>query len=395
MKKTNLIPKNSWMIVLLATIGLSLPLVFQNCGEGFSVRGFDTVTMAYGGVFRKDCLEREDVDSCLYFKNPVSQKGQPVAADEMAGLQLLAVQLKDLDGSGYLKNDSFEVYSAQHGRAQAGDQSWRFRYGTTGAEGLPQVMAYYWAQTSLAEIENRLNGPSALAGKNLSIITEAGYTGFSVAESKIFLAQGSRQVDNAAWSADVLIHLLMEAHIYYSSAGAAYDLTGDTNHQDCGPQDGPVFQLECCTSQNGCSRALTAGLADFWVARMFPDAPTLGESLSQNVNGLTHCGQSRHLEYMAGMTAAAAYGACDSVGYPGQVYTMGSLMASIWFEIWKEARAADSAWEVEALFLESQKYITGQDDFVSFLGKIRQADGRMFNGKWSARFEAEFAKRGL
>ncbi|MCC7405105.1 MAG: hypothetical protein IT288_11965 [Bdellovibrionales bacterium] len=385
----------TWILLAVAVGAMAIPMTFQNCGEGFAVRQLDAASMAYGGVIRRDCMESFEAQACLFFKNPVAQKGAPAGDDELPGLQLLGVELTGLDSSGYLKNANFEVSSSAHGRAHEGSNGWKFQWGAAGGENLPQVMAYYWAQVTIEEIETVLGGPSALSGKGLKILTDANYTGYSVAENTIYLSRGSSGVKNHSLSGEVLIHLLMEAHLRTSSGGGAYDLTGDTHHRDCGPTEGPVFSLECCVDTKGCSKAITAGLADFWVARMFPEMPTVGEALAQNAGGLNHCGLSRNLNSFANLTVNAAYSACQTAGFPGQVYSMGTAMGSIWFEVWKQAHAQGRASEIEELFFEVQKSLKGSDTFLTFLTKIQDADQRLFSGLWSDRFVQEYARRGI
>ena len=51
--------------------------------------------------------------------------------------------------------------------------------------------------------------------------------------------------------------------------------------------------------------------------------------------------------------------------------------------------------EVDALFSEHLTTLTGDDDFESALAKIKATDQAFFEGRYSARFEAEFARRGI
>lgn len=393
-----------WALPALILMALIIPLTFQSCGDGFlAVDNEFFSSNSFGAVFDKNCHDNQAHDACLFFKNPVhhgkSVLAQPLTNDQnISDLQTWAVELKGLNSSGYLENDTLIVNSYKYPRVErSADNNWKFLHTSGEAEKLGQVMAYYWGQTFVSYLKQLQDDRLiAIENKGVKIFTDAPFSGWSSDDNAIYLLT-DQQGRNAAMNAGMIVHLLAEAHIYYKTNGQIYDLTGDSSHVDCGPKDGPVYKNDCCSDKNGCSSAISAGAADYMVAMMFPDSPTVGEAFSNRLRGLDHCGGSRSLGFAAFMTADQAYSGCLENGNPGQIYSMGSFYASIWWAVRKKAAGQDSGSEkdIDKIFLQHLSQITGRSNFLSVSNFIKSIDDSEFEGKYQSLFADEFTRRGL
>jgi hypothetical protein len=232
--------------------------------------------------------------------------------------------------------------------------------------------------------------------KAIEVAVNAAQTGWLPAQNKITL-QRDASGNQLALEAGFVVHMLGQANIHHASNGQINDLGLDTNHVDCGLNNGAVFQNDCCVSVNGCSRAIQMGAADYLVALIFPENPTLGETWVNRSSGLDYCGFSRDLRGHQSSTAQQAFGACAARGASGQIFTMGTLYASIWFEIRKTVKVALPLRlnDFDRLYMLHLAELQGQDTFLTTINKIKSIDAAQFGTAFSSYFDAEAARRGL
>ena len=397
------------------TLGLTLSLLgatvlFQNCSRGFASRHFSDQSDSSSGVvgffgnasLDSRCASGAQYDACLFLKNPVTQKGSalsdPLTDPALGGLQILGVKL-NLDNSGFLQNSSLQVQSATGGRISPENGSWKFSFADS-QHRLAHISAFYWLDTAIQTFKKR-TGIFYAEGKNIRVNIDSRGTGWSSASNQISLeaAADGRQV---AYDAGILIQLLGEANIYYATQGAIALRANDQNHLDCGPSDGPVRQKNCCVSAQGCSRAITSGASDYLAALMFPDSPTLGEYWANQDSGLSLCRISRDLRLNTNILATDAFQACSGFGATGEVYVMGTVYASIWWEVRQKVLAAGADGNVataltayDQLYMQHLALLDSQDTFSTVLTKIQTLDSTKFSSQFSALFTAEFKRRGI
>lgn len=234
---------------------------------------------------------------------------------------------------------------------------------------------------------------STLRRKNITVYIDDTFGGWAPAKNSIHL-KNDEGGNRMAWSADLAIHFLGLANLYYASGGAISNLgaTTENKHRDCG-----LKANGCCKTQVGCARAIASGVGDYFAAMIFPTQPTVGETWVNTTAGLGFCGQSRNLNQAASCTSLVAFNACASTGTSGEVSVMGSIYASIWWKVRTAAGAqnAKGASDIDTLFMHHLALLTGGDDFQSALSKIKSVDQRLMNGAYGSLFQTEFAARGL
>jgi mono/diheme cytochrome c family protein len=85
------------------------------------------------------------------------------------------------------------------------------------------------------------------------------------------------------------------------------------------------------------------------------------------------------------------------MGASGQHFTMGTLYASVWWEIRKRVIADNSALErsYDELYMKHLALVRGADNFSTILNKIKTIDQAEYNSAFSAYFDAEYNRRGI
>lgn len=419
--KKNLIPFGSAALILFCIVA------FQNCSSEFSARQLELASQASmpshelneegsaandaneirenqvpapliyfaSGDLVDDCLDNSSYDACLFFKNPVAQNGGPISQERMDEDSLVPLQkfgvVLNLQGQRYLENDSVSVKNAFGYRAVTDQGSWKFD-ATDGQHRLGQVSAYYWVNATISEMKRR-TGSFYAEGRHLSVVVDSQQTGWSSSENQIMFETNKNGLQ-MAFDAGTIVHLLGEANIYYATNGNIELKDSDTHHLDCGPENGPIFQKACCHSETGCSRAISAGASDYLTALMFPESPTLAEYLMNDPSGLNMCGQSRDLRLASSLKVSDAFHACDAQGAQGEVYTMGTIYASIWWEIRKSLVESEQR-VFDRLYMRHLSMIDSEDDFRTLLQKIEQLDCSEFACRFSPSFREEYRRRGM
>jgi len=217
-------------------------------------------------------------------KSPLWQKDGPVSAADLqntslSSLQTFGITLPSRERSAIrLDTPSIRIVSVLK---PGFDGNWKVAWSDENYSIIAHLMSYHWSQAVMEHF--RAAGASSYIEDNgLTIDTEAVVTGFSSANKTIYLQAGT-EASAPALDASVLVHLMGEAALYFASQGKIYDLARDTRHVDCGTPGGPVYAGDCCASEIGCSKALSAGLSDYLVSvifESFENATAVGDGVS-------------------------------------------------------------------------------------------------------------------
>jgi hypothetical protein len=397
--------KNRFVLVLLA----SSAFLFQNCGEFTAIStplssiagSADTWRTAGGGTLRPatdksdpSCSSNSKYDACVFFKNPVAAQnasfsGSVGSSSSLDGVQIYGVKLVGLTGSS-LANSTISVDSVQGSPVVVGSTNLKQLARTDTKRSIAQVMAYYWINRTQDYLSER-TGSSPARGKSIRVVADDTLAGWSPDTNSIHL-RISDAGEVMAWNADIAIHFFGQANLHHASAGAIRQNPA-TRHKTCG-----LKTFGCCSDSYGCSRAIASGVGDYFAAMIFPDQPTVGESWANRTQGLGFCNLSRDLNEARTRTARAAYDACSASGVAGETSTMGTVYASIWWQVRKNAEAmapAIGAIDIDTLFMKHLTVLNGEDNFSTAIVKIMQLDQTLNRGKYSALFQSELVARGL
>lgn len=386
---------------LSALLAATVFLLFQNCGQfvpdpnafaravSFASTGGTDLQPATDKI-DPSCMGNLAYDACLFRKNPVAQKGAGLGAtaqsNALDSLQVYGVKLTGLSTSGRLENSAFHIETVRGSPVSTFGDNLKVRAVNDGGHKFAQIMTYYWLERTAEYIDSRTE-TLPVRDKKIAVYIDDSIAGWSPKTNSIHL----KLEDNGALmalNADLAIHFFGVANLYHASSGAISTLGASAKHKDCG-----LRANGCCTSQAGCARAIESGVGDYFVAMMFPDQPTVGETWVDSVTGLGFCNQSRDLRQASTRTAQAAFDACGAGG-TGEVATLGTIYASIWWEVRKAAGEAGSK-DIDTLFMLHLSSLTGDDDFKTALEKIKSIDSQRFGGKYTPLFIAQYSARGL
>lgn len=374
-------------------------VLFQNCTPfeidpsklGGSMLQFSS---SGGGVLQPatdkydtDCMSSSEYDACIVRKNPQSSKAERALASAAPNSTTLiyGVKLTGVSSTGFLENSTISVDTVLGSRVSTFTNSLKFPIDDP-SHGDDQVLAYYWINRA-AEYLHARTGVLPAKDKGIKVFVQDSFGGFAPRSNSIHLRR-----DGMSSSAEFGLYYFGLANLHHATGGAANQIANSNKHRLC---DGK--EAGCCTSANGCARAIASGVGDYFVAVMFPDRPIVGEELAQNSQGLVRCMIRRNLQTIGSITAQAVHDACPAVADRGDVTLLGSVYASIWWRVRTQAanRDANGERDIDTLFMHHLAEIRGSDDFKTLLPKIKSIDARLFNGRYSSLFEAEFATRGL
>lgn len=376
-------------------------LILSACGGSFEggVPGWSSLPSRQGGVLvpstdklDANCLNSSEFDTCLFQKSPTAQTQQTYSSSDLESLgsvRHFGVKLTGLNHSGRLENPHLEI-KTRSGIPVEVDQPSHLKPSDLSGPHLGQLMAYYWLNRAVEFYQAQVDGFAAQS-RRIKVIVDDEVAGYNPSTNTIHLAVGAGRLP-MAFDASVMIHFLGQANVYWATEGRINDFRQDQSHRSCeGDPRG------CCTSIQGCSRALSYGSADYLAATMFPDSPELAETWSRNRNGQSLCGISRSLEAVRLLSLSQMYRACESSALEGKAQLMGLIYASIWWEVRREVKKNNPGEVpyIDQLHMEHLKALNGASDFTTALNAIREADQRLFSGRYIQLFQTEFRQRGL
>ncbi len=382
---------NKRLVFLFIFIGIVIGTVFlfQSCGK-FEALDSGSGFTSSSHFQQISCLENFSSYSCVVDKNSVYEKGEisETMNPDYTDLLLKAVRLTLLDGSGLLKNDTFQVLSYT-GTQVSVNGPLKFSYESDNGVFLSQVTSYYYSSLAMGFSEST---KLSLADKGLYIITQAPVTGWSSEDNTIYLGletEGGISHDSGL-DGGVLLNLISEANIHYASKGAI-NRELEIKHRNCQNK-----KQMCCTDEKGCSRAMSIGLSMYFASHFFSLAPAVGESYNNSLTGVEDCGISRDLNVSEDVLISEAFGVCgaDDQGY---VYPMATVYASIWWNVRDKLlrEAPEETENFQRFYLEHLKDLTGTLNFIDAYHLIEDLDSRDFESQFSPYFKEEFIRRGF
>ena len=352
-------------------------------------------TFSFAGSFKTDgqCLNNDEYDACIFLKNPVSQEKKTFAEifpsnEELETLQTLALNFNVTANSTELTNSTIDVKTASGNRLSSNNGKWKFRASNDPNDQLGQVMAHFWL-THAAFKTLSTTGTFWAIDKKIQVVLNDEFTGWSPSGNTIHLRKPKND-GKISHNAGLMIYFLALANLHYATEGK-FSQPPTAGHRSCGESISKA--RHCCTAKNGCSMAIASGIADYFVATIFPESPTLGEAWVNRLSGLQACGLSRHLDENKDLNVDQAFAACTDSGGEGYIYNMGTVYASIWWQVRNDASSL--AADIDRLYQHHLKIITPADDFTSAFAKISQTDFELFSGKHTDLFRAEFERRGI
>jgi hypothetical protein len=408
-RKFSFLPTREQFRLLLPVLAICAGLLsYQNCGDFKVSTELASESLSFsstGGAELKpetdrldpNCLVKSEYDACLFVKNPVAQRQQALSgtnqAADLESAQIYGVKLTSLANSGLLENHTIRIESSSASPsatprpARASDLKTAAGNDSTGR--VSQTMTYYWMTRAMEYIEAR-TGIWPAKGKAIRVITDDTIAGWSPRTNSIHLRVPDSGVP-MAWSGELAVHFLGLASLHHATAGAIAEHSSRT-HRDCGLRAGG-----CCVSSEGCSRAIASGVGDYFALMIFPDQPTIGETWANRPEGLGFCNVTRSMSEARSRTAQDAHSACSQMGGAGEVSTMGTIYASIWWEVRKAASTMSASGErdIDSVFMHHLAELRGTDTFSTALDKILEIDQRLYKGRYKSVFTLQFQSRGL
>lgn len=379
-------------LLLTGLLIFSTPLIYQNCGQGFSaaLKGDQT---SFSANTKESCFDSE-MDACIFNKNIVAQsqvQDPTINLKEMEEFQTLAVDLDSYTNRELLSNSSFTVFSKgqESPLTTTAEGDWKYKLSDkNGLSNIGQVMSFYWANRA---VENALEQSGAFFAldKEIKIIIDDEIFGWAPSFNQIHLASNDKG-ESMALDASLLVYFLGLANLDYASQGQIHRFGKAPQQARCGKNN----LRECCSSKNGCISAIASGQADYLVAMTFPEKPATGDGWAKDINGYSICESSsyRNPENFLLVDAQTAFEQCRDLNQEGDAQSLGAMYSSIWWEIRKSAL---NSMEVDKLYMLHLEQLNGDDNFMTALEKIKLIDEALFKGKFSKRFMIAYQKRGL
>lgn len=385
--------------LLFFGLTLGIGLFFQNCGQesGSQLVNADYASESGDVVdagFQNSNTMQEKLDAncvnnkhdlCAYYKNPIvgnSAQSHPT----------IAVRFPLLT-TGELNDSSVMVMPFEGQILNVKSQA--VNRDLTTAEGvshLSQVYAFYWFHKNINLL--RSYGAGHLLKDKLYIATESPATGFAAEKQVVMVGKNPKGV-SLALDGSVVINLLGEAVVDQATGGKVNRQASVAKHRSCSSvTSGSSKAQECCSSLNGCSRAISAGLADFLVSLHFSNAPGIGEFVDYVQTGLTRCGISRNPDLTRSVASADFYNSCNSFGSQGHIYSMGSLYNSMWRTVFYQTLRSGQQESLKQLYFKLLPLLDGEDDFLTVHAKIKTLDSQISKGSLAAMFAQELTRRG-
>jgi hypothetical protein len=343
------------------------------------------------------CMEKDEFDACLFFKNPVYHRGEVFtdkvgSQSDLTEWQTAGVQLPTGD---HLENMNVSVSSVTHPRTAKKDGQWKYTYSGTDSSNFEQVFAYYWTSYATKLIEDK-TGHYWGKGKQIKVYLDDVYSGYSPTTNSIHVRQSSTE-ESLPLNAGILIYYVGLANLYHAGSGQIEDFSADKEHRDCAPAGEPAHKNFCCRSANGCSKAIASGAAEYFAATTFPQAPTVGQAWVNRLEGMKICGQSRNLKENGDVSLSGAFSACAGKSMEGHPVALGTVYASMWWEIREKAKEnfANGESEIDQLYQQHLVKVDGADNFSTVYQKIILTDRDLFGGKYAGYFREEFRRRGV
>lgn len=341
------------------------------------------------GTFDPNCMNNNNFDACLFWKNPVAHKGSAFSSlfrmgQDASAVQTFGVKLKNQTNPNSLSNNSIRVLASTGGNATPQGGHWRTPYQTDTGNVTAQLMAYFWLTLQESEMLQRA-GQFFSRNKNVRVYAysdqvpnNAYWDGGNQMIVMGYVRSGSQPAHEMAMSSEIYLHEMGHANLQYAVGG--YQAIS------------PPSSLEYCTNNcfcrtaAGCIGGINEGQADFHFLMLFHDSPPMGETWANNPNGLSGRNVTRNLN----MTAQQAFN-----NFNGEVHDMGAFYAAVLWTIYTTPGV--NKVEFEKIFMEHLTMLTGSATFKTARDRLLDSDKLIFppNGKYQAIITNAFAQRGV
>lgn len=287
-----------------------------------------------------------------------------------------------LDESGYLQNASFVTKTYRPRARRRTDNSWKYPLVIGNRFKKPdfdvdaksrgiEVFTFFWANETERIITEK-TGNFYASSKGIILNLSAQTVGWDREFNQVTLG-----VVEGSLSAEVIAHELGHANLTYANPKF--------------PSHSSIGGI-ACDSIRGCAIGIDEGQADYQMALVFEEDPSFGHLFDNEVEGtMAGCGLSRDPSKNSKVTIFDIAKACPDPKV--DIYVVGSLYASMWWEIRKHAQPNQHA--IDRLFSEHLRVIDASDDFLTAFRKVAEIDQRLFSGLYSDLFKNELRRRGF
>jgi len=361
--------------------------------DGKFARNRITLELPLNGETAKsdnNCFSSSDYDSCIFYKNPIAQKGAPFSPAISAGTdlslyQIYGVKLRNLASSTALRNDTFNISvstGTQANKTQSVDgNSWKLSYANDQAKHFnAQVMAYYWLNQMDEVFTYKMgvfyphNKSIPIDAYNSSIDNNAYWDGTGILMGFTTIDRSGKS--EVALGADVYMHEMGHANLAIASP-STMNFDSNTHTTD---QSGNLL----CKTAVGCMGAIHEGQADFHAAIMFPENPRIGEHFFNNLDGLPY----RNVLANDSVSAAKAY-----YDNNGEIHGLGSVYASILWMLYTHPQMLKI--DFQKMFAEHLTLLTASSTFTTTKGIFLAIDTAKYGGKYQKIITQVYAAKGL
>lgn len=369
--------------------------------------------------FTNDCLNSSSVNACLFYKNPyVSNQGPfPSIANntmDLRSLQGMGVVLDEATydkRTGCLQNPTYGIVTditvdktTINGQyACFSDLNFKVGYFNDTKFKLSAIMAHFYLNTQ-KDFMKAWTGKWYGENKGVDIFSyvkasfidnNAAFMGDpSSLKGAIVMGGYNRGMPTSS----AVQEMALNAEIYLHEAGHANVFFAGNNIEDpnlnlkCGTSS------RCCSSSKGCYGAINEGQADYHAFILFPEHPSIGESLVNSSAGLVEFGMSRNYSQLRDLTAQQAYEAPSNNTFDGEIHGMGRIWGSIWYESRLTAQKQfknRGVRSIDRLFTAHLAVLTGDDDFQTACEKTRILARTIDGGLVQNIFSGECQRRGF
>lgn len=336
------------------------------------------------GTFDPGCLTNGQHDACIFWKNPVAQKGSSYASVVRFGQNLaeqtFGVRIEGLSSPNRLQNSTINVSATNGARAQPQNGRWIFPYQNDASpHHVAQVMAYFWLNYQEQQMLSR-TGTFYAKGKNIPVDaynTSVPNNAYWDTQNIVMgvVTSSNQNVHEMALSAEVYLHEMGHANLHF--AVGRYLRDSNTNGNQA-----------YCATKFGCVGAINEGQADFHFNMLFYENTALGETFVNNMNGISSFGISRDVRKIKAMKVDEFYSRSS-----GEIHGMGSAYASILWEIYNHPNMKKS--DFEKIFSLHLQKLTESTRFPEAREILISEDQAHFGGRYRDVIMSVFTSKGL
>jgi hypothetical protein len=337
------------------------------------------------GQFDQNCLNNPNFDACLFWKNPVAQRGQAYPSllrfGQSLSEQTFGIRLSDQTSPDKLENQHIRVFSSSGPTAQPGNGStFRLSYAEDrNRYHNAQLMSYFWLNIQQKEMSRRAG---TFYASNKRIPVDAFNSGvennayWDTQKIVMGMATSGGNSHEMALSSDVLLHEMGHANLQFAVGRFLRD-----NH--------PGATNGTCSSALGCISAINEGQADFHFLMIFQDSTALGETFVNSTRGIAGVGNiSRNVKANPKMTIQEHFSRSQ-----GQIHTMGTLYATILYRIYTDPRV--NKIDFEKIFMNSLQKLSESSRFPETKAALLAEDRVHFSEAYKTVIEEIYAEYGL